>query len=391
MTQDRPCRILHLDMDAFFASVEQADNPELKGKPVIVGGEKRGVVSACSYEARTFGIHSAMPSATARRLCPHGVFLPGRMHRYAEISRQVMAILGAFSPLVEQASVDEAYLDITGCETLFGPPRDMALRIKTEIRAATALNCSIGIAPVKFLAKIASDYRKPDGLFILEPEDVPAFLLTLPVAKIPGVGKSTQAMLAQLGVTLTGDILRFPRDFWERRFGKTGLHLYGRAQGMGSTEIITSRDPKSDSAENTFPQDTRDTEQLHAWLLHQAERVGRSLRSSNLKGRTVTLKIKFADFRQITRSHTLAEPTNTTRTIFQTTRDLLAKTPLPQPVRLLGTAVSNFANPPRQLSLLDDLAEPQRQQHLDAALDEIQEKYGRESVVRGRLPGWRRK
>ncbi len=390
--EEHPRRILHLDMDAFFASVEQADNPELRGKPVIVGGGKRGVVSACSYEARKYGIHSAMPSATARRLCPHGEYTPVRMHRYAEVSRQVMTVLERFSPLVQQASVDEAYLDVTGCEKLFGAPRVMGMRIKAEVKAVTSLNCSIGIAPVKFLAKIASDYDKPDGLFVLEQEDVAGFLRGLAVAEIPGVGKRTQGMLEKLGVATMGDVLRYPEGFWERRFGKGGMSLYERALGIDPREVVPFREPKSESAENTFSQDTFNREELKRWLMHQAERVGRSLRKHGYEGRTVTLKLKYGDFTQITRSRTLAAPTSETQAMFLTACKLLDDVELDKPVRLIGLGMSNFARGPRQISLFESLGEDEkkRQHKLDAALDEIRDKFGRDAVVRGRLLDFRK-
>ena len=393
MDSEHPRRIMHLDMDAFFASVEQVDNPELRGKPVIVGGGDRGVVSACSYEARKFGIHSAMPMFRARKLCPHAVVVSGRMGRYSEVSHQVMEVLERFSPVVEQASVDEAYLDITGCERLFGTPKVMAMRIKAEIREATGLNCSVGIAPVKFLAKISSDYDKPDGLFILEPDQVADFLRDLPVAKIPGVGKSTQSLLDQLGVRTCGDVLRYPAEFWSRRFGLGGESLYRRAQGIDARELVTSREAKSEGAENTFERDTRDVEELTRWLGHQAERVGARMRRHGYEGRTVTLKVKYGDFKQITRSRTLPEPTSETEVIFATTRALLAEVDLSRPIRLIGTSVSNFATGPRQLSLFEALGkdDSERRRKLDAALDEIRERFGRESVVRGRLLGFKKK
>lgn len=382
--------ILHVDMDAFFASVEQLDNPELRGKPVVVGGEKRGVVAACSYEARKFGIHSAMPSAQARRLCPHAVFLRGRGHRYTEVSRQVMAVLERFSPLVEQASVDEAYLDVSGQERLFGPPEQLGAELKAAVRRNTGLVCSVGIAPVKFLAKIASDYDKPDGLCVIHPEQVREFLRTLPVAKIPGVGGSSLGRLRDLGIETAGDVLRYPEDFWRRRFGKFGEALFERAQGIDPRPVVTEYEPKSEGAENTFGEDTNNREELQRWLLDQAERVGRRLRRDEHKGRTVTLKIKFCDFNSITRSKTLPEATDSTRRIFETAAALLQAEPLPKKVRLIGLSVSNFFQGAVQLSLLPE-PEEQRDEPLDKALDAIRDKFGREALVRGRVFNFRKK
>jgi len=385
-------RILHLDMDAFFASVEQHDDPSLAGRPVIIGCDPRGVVSAASYEARTFGVRSAMPVVEARRRCPQGVFLPGNRRRYVEVSRLVMATLAEVSPLVEPASIDEAYVDITGTETLFGPPDVLGRRLKALIREATGLSCSVGIAPVKFLAKIASDYDKPDGLTVIEPDRTAAFLADLPVGKIPGVGKRGQAALASLGIRVVGDVLHYPPDFFERHFGKWGLELVERANGRGSAVVRTDREIKSSSAENTFAADTADRETLLAWLLLQAERVGRDLRQEGLRGRTVTLKLKFGDFRQITRSRTLAEPTDSDAVIFETAVALLAAEDLPRPVRLIGVGVSHFGDTPRQLSLFEHPDEKARQRagRIDAALDAIRGRFGREAIIRGRLFGFPR-
>lgn len=383
-------RILHLDMDAFFASVEQVDNPHLRGRPVMVGGRDRGVVAACSYEARRFGVRSAMPSAEARRRCPQGVFVPGRMHRYKEVSLRIMALLEDFSPLVEQASVDEAYLDITGMGSLFGSPERLAAALKQAIREHTGLPCSIGIAPVKFLAKIASDYDKPDGLFILGPEKVAEFLRRLPVAKIPGVGKRGLERLRTLNIHYAADVQRYSPDFWKSRYGKWGESLYERGQGRGCDVVRPGHEAKSESAENTFDEDTADRDLLCRWLLLQAERVSRSLRRMGVEGRTVTLKVKFADFQQITRSTTMAAPTNNTERIFQAAAELLAALELKKKVRLIGVGVSNFDVPPRQLSLLAE-ERAEKQAKLDVAVDGIREKFGGDSLVRGRLFGFRRR
>ncbi len=250
--------ILHVDMDAFYASVEQVDQPDLQGKPVIIGKGKRGVVSAASYEARKFGVHSAMPIFEARRLCPKGVFLPVRMSRYREVSRMIMAILGSYTPLMEKASVDEAFLDVTGTERLFGTPVQVAESIKSRIRKETGLTCSIGVAPNKFLAKIASDLEKPDGLTVIPHEKVKDFLRYLPVQKIPGVGSRTLDLLKGLGVVYAADILRIPEDFLIRKLGKAGYELIDRARGMDDSPVIPASEPKSFSAEHTLSDDTCD-------------------------------------------------------------------------------------------------------------------------------------
>jgi DNA polymerase IV len=376
--------IMHLDMDAFYAAVEQAGNPELRGRPVIVGGSHRGVVSAASYEARVFGVHSALPMFQARKLCPQGVFLPVRMSRYREVSQQIMTILAGISPLVEQVSIDEAFVDLTGVEAMHGPLPELARRLKAEIMAQTRLTCSIGLAPNKFLAKIASDLNKPDGLTIIAAADVPAFLKTLPVAKIPGVGAKTVTRLQALGVTKTGEILDYPRAFWQKQLGKSGLVLYERALGIDSSQVTPDTEPKSCGAENTLAQDTADPEELRQWLLQQAERVGRDLRQDGLKGRTVTLKIKYADFKQVTRSHTLALPTSSTHQIYHTAEKLLEEMKLKTRVRLVGLSVSHLTKTVVQASLFPH-PDLMKQEQLDQAVDNIQGKFGPRAITRGRV------
>ena len=379
-----------MDMDAFFASIEQLDDPSLRGKAVIVGGEHRGVVSTCSYEARKFGVHSAMPIAEARRRCPHGVYIKPRMRRYAEMSALVREAISRFSPLVEMASVDEAYLDATGLERLFGPVESLGRQLKEAVREATGgLTCSVGIAPVKFLAKIASEQRKPDGLFMLRPEDVPAFLAVLPVRAVPGVGRHFAADLAQLGVKTCGEVSRYSEDFWKRKFGKAGAALWQRAQGIDPREVVPWTPPKSESAEVTLDEDTRDRDVLRTWLMRHAERVGASLRRNGLAGRTVTVKIKYADFRQITRQTTLAHRISSTETIYDTACTILDGVELADRVRLIGVGVSGFEEGgPSQLSLMPEpkpQSEEKRRGRLDKAVDALRERYGRDAVVRGRL------
>lgn len=380
-----PRWIMHMDMDAFFASIEQLDNPDLRGKPVIVGGEVRGVVSAASYEARKFGVHSAMPSGQARRLCPQGCFVRGRMERYKEMSMIVQAALHRFSPLVEQASVDEAYLDVTGTERLFGPVESLALAVKAAVREATGgLTCSVGIAPVKFLAKIVSDLRKPDGVFILPHADVAAFLQSLDVGKIPGVGKVFCRELSSLGIRTCGDVLLRPEEFWLRRFGKSGVHLWQRAQGLDAGQVHPEREAKSESAEATFETDTADREYLKNWLFRHAERVGRSLRKHGLKARCVTLKIKYANFKQITRQLSLDEATCATQTLYEHGCTLLDAVELEQPVRLIGLGASHFGEATRQLSLFASPSDEARRTRLDTTLDTLCDRFGKAIIRRAR-------
>lgn len=373
--------ILHLDMDAFFTSVEQADNPDLRGKPVVIGQSLRGVASAASYEARRYGVRSAMPIVQARKLCPHAVFLPGRMSRYREVSGQVMEIMRSLCPVVEQASVDEAYADVSGMGRVCGPPENLARRLKAEILDRTGLTCSVGIAPNKFLAKIASDWNKPDGLTVILPDDVPAFLQALPLGKIPGVGKHMLEELHGMGVSSVPDVLARPRQYWIDALGKRGAFLHNRALGIDDSPVTPESEAQSCSAENTLDRDTLDRELLERWLLAQAERVGREVRAMDKKGLTVTLKIKFHDFSSITRSKTLPRPTDITAEIYAAARRLLAAEKLPRPVRLIGLGVSNFRAMQAELPLA---ADPRRGKNrlLDQAMDRILDKFGKGSILR---------
>lgn len=382
--------IMHMDMDAFFASIEQLDNPSLRGRPVVVGGDHRGVVSTCSYEARRYGVRSAMPIAEAKRRCPQAVYVRPRMRRYVEMSAIVRETLAEFSPKVEMASVDEAYLDATGLERLFGPVQNMGRTLKAAVRESTGgLTCSVGIAPVKFLAKIASEQRKPDGLFMLDAEAVPGFLATLPVTAVPGVGRRFSEELARLGVRMCGDVSRYGRQFWHDRYGKAGALLWERAHGEDARDVVPWSPPKSESAEVTLDEDTRDRELLKTWILRHAERVGASLRGQRLAGRTVTLKIKYADFHQITRQVTLDHRICSTESIYETACAVFDSLELADRVRLIGVGVSGFeAGGPVQLSLLPE-KEPEkdegRRDRLNMAVDALRSRYGGNAVMRGRL------
>ena len=390
-----PRWIAHVDMDAFFAAVEVLDNPSLRGKPVIVGHGARGVVCAASYEARVFGVRSAIPMTRALQLCPQGEFIVPRHERYSEVSRQVMAVLRDFSPVVEQASIDEAYLDATGLEGLFGPVQSLGEALKRAVFERTGLTASVGFAPVKFLAKIASDLNKPDGLSILWPERIPSFLHKLPVARIPGVGERTLATLHSLGVSTAGEVSCYPADFWERRLGKLGLMIWERSQGIDRAVVEPYLAPKSEGAEDTLLADTRDRGVLNAWLLRQAEAVGARARRHKARGRTITLKVKFSDFRQITRSRTLPVSTASTRVIYETAAALLHALELPLPVRLIGLALSGFVWGEEELQLClpglgdgaDEAPSPgqaaDRDRALDETLDEIRARFGKDAVLRG--------
>ena len=371
-------------MDAFYASVEQLKNPNLKGKPVIVGGGMRGVVSTASYEARAFGVHSAMPIFQAKRLCPQGIFLPVRMRLYQDVSARIMDFLRTVSPLMEQVSIDEAYLDLTGTSRLLGDPIVSAKGIKEWIRRETRLTCSIGIAPNKFLAKIASDWEKPDGLTLIEKDGVAAFLKDLPVEKLPGVGKSALRTLKGLGIARAGDIQKLPESLLTRKFGKFGRRLLNLSRGIDPSEVVIQSDPKSISNENTLEEDTDDLEILKRHIMDQAETVGRRLRRHNLKGRTITLKLKYSDFRLITRSHTIEGPTDSTTIIAKTACQLLRKEKRPLRVRLIGIGVSGFEKDVQQLVLFDKpTEEDEKQARVDKVMDEVSERFGNDALKRG--------
>ena len=382
--------VLHIDMDAFYASVEQLDHPELRGKPVIVGGSSnRGVVSAASYEARKFGVRSAMPIFQAKRRCPQGIFVPVRMARYKEMSNQVMAILERYSPIVEQVSIDEAYLDITGLERLQGSPEGIARRIKEEIRRTTSLTCSIGIAPNKFLAKIASEACKPDGLTIIPTREAAGVAQRLPVEKVPGVGKKTVDRLAKLEVIRLADLLALPEAALLKAVGKFAHTLVEFAKGMDDSPVVSHTDAKSISSEETFEENTNDFEVLRKELLLQAEEVGRRLRRNELKGSTVTLKLRRADFVRITRSISFSEPTDSTKILYGWALKLLEAVDLSEKFRLIGIAVSTFArnqSASTQLNLFGgESRRDESWREVEKAMDSITERFGHKAIKRGSL------
>jgi len=387
--QGQSKHIIHLDMDAFYPSVEVLDNPALKGKPVIVGGSKeRGVVSSASYEARKFGIHSAQPIAKAKRLCPGGIFLPVRMSRYQEISKQVFGIFHRFTPLVEPISIDEAFLDVTDSIRLFGQPGNIAKKIKQIILTETGLTISAGVAPSKFVAKIASDIDKPDGLTVVHPDDVRDFLDPLPVKKMWGVGKVSQRLLSRLNIHNFRDLRQTPVKVLEKKFGKHGVKIHLLAMGVDERDVIPDHDVKSIGHEQTFLQDIISLDTVQKELLALGSKVARRMRQKGLKGKTITLKVKYSDFVQITRSVTLPKSIDDGSEIYSVACRLLEKTGVTKkPVRLLGISLSRLSclGTGTQLSLFDQDRSSQERQRLNTVLDSLYEKYGDKSVVPGTL------
>src|SRR3954469_23851525 len=378
--------ILHVDLDAFFAAVEQRDRPELQGKPVIVGGVPpgRGVVSEASYEARAYGVHSAMSVTEAYRRCPHGVFLPVDGRRYQQASRDVMAILRRFTPQVEPISIDEAFLDVTGSRPLFGEGPEIAASIKSAVRDEVGLTASVGVATTKLVAKIASDLRKPDGLVVVPPGDEAAFLAPLPISRLWGVGASTATALREYGVATIGDLAALQPELLVRRFGKHGASLTDRARGMDDDPVAGGADAKSIGHEHTFDVDTSDRDTIERTLLAMAEGVASRLRSSGVKAGTVTVKVRDSSFRTITRQRTRPEPTDLTEPIWRTALELARPEVRGIRVRLLGVTASHLGTPD-QLSMF--ATEDARKRRAVEAADELRRRYGERAVTRARLIG----
>jgi len=378
--------ILHVDLDAFFAAVEQRDRPDLRGKPVIVGGDPRGrgVVSAASYEARRFGVHSAMSLQEALRRCPDGVFLPVDGRRYQLASRDVMAVLRRFTPQVEPISIDEAFLDVTGSIALFGDGQAIAHRIKTSVREDVGLTASVGVAATKLVAKIASDLRKPDGLVVVPPGSEAAFLEPLAIGRLWGVGEKTAAALAEFGVRTIGDLASLPPDVLVRRFGKHGASLAQRARGVDDDPVHEGDPAKSVGHEHTFDHDTSDPEVIERTLLAMADGVSGRLRSAGVRASTITVKVRDSSFRTVTRQRTLAAPTDLTEPIFATALALARPEVRGIRVRLLGVSASNLGE--RQQLGMFEADDPRRRSAIEAA-DQLRRRYGSDAITRGRLVG----
>ncbi|MCF8113151.1 MAG: DNA polymerase IV [Desulfotignum sp.] len=378
--------ILHLDMDAFFAAVEQRDNPALKNRPVVIcGNSPRAVVSTASYEARQFGIHSAMPLFQARQRCDHLVVVPAHMEKYAGDSKKLMAIISQFTPLVEPVSIDEAYADVTGCENLFGPVLVIAKKIKQAVFNELSLTCSIGIAPVKFLAKIASDMNKPDGLTHISREQMPQVIKNLPIQKVPGVGSQAMTRMAALNIHTLGDILRFDANLLSRKFGKFGLRLFELCRGIDDTGVQPRALRKSISSETTLAADISDFDAAKDILLAQAGQVGRDLRKKNLVCRSVSIKVKFSDFTQITRTQKTQDRICSSEAIFEHALSLFKRLVLKKKIRLLGVGVSHLqsTDAPVQMELIQPAGHRTKKnwESVDRAVDSIFDKFGRDMVT----------
>ena len=374
-------------MDAFFVSVEEIFDPSLKGKPVVVGGKRdeRGVVAAASYAARKFGVHSAMPLRTAAKLCPEAIFLDGHPHRYHEYSKQARGVLEDFSPAVEMASIDEAYVDMTGTERLHGPPLKSAHKLHEEMKRRTQLNCSIGIGTSRLMAKICSDQAKPNGvLYVLAGQEA-RFLAPLDVGRIPGVGKVAKARLNEMGVMRIGDLQKLEESALEETLGTWATSLIGKSRGLDAGawfagEIGDAWEAKSISHEHTFSRDTRDQDALESTLARLSEMVGRRLREQNFAAKTIQLKLRYSDFTTITRAHSLSSPTSVDTEIFSTVRSLFRDNwQKGRAIRLLGVHTSNFDDPPAQASLLDDDRREKWTRALTAS-DRLRDKYGESAV-----------
>lgn len=376
--------IIHVDMDAFYASIEQRDKPELAGVPVIVGGlSNRGVVATASYEARKYGVHSAMSMAEARRRCPEAVFITPDHRKYSFVSAQIRQILDRYSPLVEPLSLDEAFLDVTGMDGLYADPADIARRIKDEIKQQLQLTASAGVAPNKFLAKLASDLQKPDGLYIIRPGEEAQVLAGLPVRRLWGVGEVTAASIAKLGIRTIGQFAAADPNLLERHIGRDVYDLQRLARGLDDRPVVPDQQIKSVGNEETFDQDLYQWDEIEKQLLLFADKVGWRLRRLTLSGRTITVKVRFASFKTITRSRTLEEATNLDDTLYCIARELYKSIPSTEGIRLLGLTVSNLQPAGQAMALFDSKQE--KQESLHKVVDELKVRFGAAAVMKGRL------
>lgn len=379
--------IIHIDLDAFFASVEELLSPEIAGQPIIVGGNpgRRGVVASASYAARAYGIRSAMPTAQALRLCPQAILISGDPERYMDFSDQVMALLEEYTPLIEKVSIDEAFLDVTGCERLWGPAEEIARTIQRRVKEEVRLPSSFGVAANKLLAKMASEEGKPGGLVVVPPGQEAAFLAPLSVERLWGVGPATARCLHALGVETIGELAHLPLDLLEKEFGVLGRVLYQRARGQDDSPLTPYREPKSIGHEHTFPQDLTALKEVQRCLLDLCERVGRRLRGHRMRGRSITVKLRHSDFTTLTRRTTLPHPTDLDQVIYEQAVQLLCREWRPGTrLRLVGVSISNLTPPlPYQLPLFD--RKEAKLSRLNRVVDEVRERYGDGALQRASL------
>jgi DNA polymerase-4 len=378
--------ILHVDMDAFYASVELRDDPALIGKPVVVGGSPkgRGVIAAASYEARKYGIFSAMPASKAIRLCPSAIFIKPRMEHYASISKQIREIFFRFTSLVEPLSLDEAFLDVSGSEKLFGEGASIGRQVQAAISKELNLVASVGVAPNKFLAKVASDLDKPNGFVVVEPDRINEFLDPLAISRVWGVGPQTAKKFRSFGVEKIGQLRALPKDTLNRAFGLNADHFWRLARGLDTRPVVPDRVAKTVSHETTFRFDIENDECLEAWLLELTDQVGRRLRRHKIYGKTVQIKVRYGDFQTLTRSKTMALPSQTTHELWVTAQDMLTsvRSENQRGVRLLGMGVSNLSKNRKQQQLLFDQDETEKSNRMDETTDSIRDKFGSSALKR---------
>lgn len=376
--------IIHVDMDAFYASVEIRDNPDLAGKPVVVGGSPngRGVVAAASYEARRFGVHSAMPASQVLRRCRQAIFIKPRMEHYASVSKKIREIFYRYTSLVEPLSLDEAFLDVSGCEKLFGSAKNIANKIRHDIRSELDLVASAGVAPNKYLAKVASDLDKPNGCVAIDEADVLDFLQPLSIKRIWGVGEKCAAKFESIGVRTIGDLRKFSVDQLRPMFGANAQHFWNLARGIDDRLVISDRVAKSISHETTFSHDITNREVLEAWSIELMGQVARRLRRHEIKGRTVQIKLRYSDFQTLTRAITLPEPTNISKSLINAANELIVRELQPNhsPIRLLGTGITNLTGRRMTQQTLFDQNENKKHSEIDKVTDKILSKFGNAAV-----------
>jgi len=379
--------ILHVDMDAFYAAIEQRDNPNLVGKPVVVGGSPtgRGVIAAASYEARKFGLHSAMPSAQAIRLCPRAIFIKPQIEKYSAVSKQIREIFNRFTPVFEPLALDEAFLDVAGSQKLFGDAETIGRQIQTTIAEELQLVASVGVAPNKFLAKLASDLDKPNGFMVVQQANVTEFLDPLDISRVWGIGPKTQQTFLKLGVQRIGQLRRLPMETLKQLFGLNADHFWRLARGIDTRQVVPDRIAKAVGHESTFSQDVNDDHVLESWVWELADQVGRRLRRNQIRGKTIRVKIRFHDFRTISRSKTIAAHTNATRVIAENSLRLLhaVRNEQRDSIRLLGVSVGGLSRQTGQQQLLFGQQQDEQAKQIDSTADAIRDRFGSAAMKRG--------